>query len=354
MRIERGGGAPGRGFSLIELLVVIAVIALLLGLLLPALGQARGSARLMVCQNNLRQVAVGVHSYGTENREMVVGGATTSGLDALGGKFNGVAVQTWDYIGPLAAMMGMRGPGEGEAAQDLTEEVRAARFAWYRESLKAFACPSNNITATVFKGGPPWTDGPMLSYNMSTQFTSTTDPTPRGTGDDYDQKRGAYAPVLHRVGTPDMKVAVFEGHRFADMTNKPDFDIKINANFGGAFGGVGAWYRGSQEVNRAAAPGEDGRDAYLADPEKFNDARRWAFRHGYRGEAGNGAAKVLGNMAFFDGHARVFDDAEATNPDYWFPTGTRIVSPDDFWNSTQIDFASKIAGANDSHPYIVP
>lgn len=69
------------GFTLIELLVVIAVIALLIGIILPALAGARKAGRSAGCLSNLRQMAIGCLSYSNDNKEGVIPSFNMTGID---------------------------------------------------------------------------------------------------------------------------------------------------------------------------------------------------------------------------------------------------------------------------------
>jgi prepilin-type processing-associated H-X9-DG protein/prepilin-type N-terminal cleavage/methylation domain-containing protein len=148
----------GGGFTLIELLVVISIIALLVSILLPALGGARAAAQATGCISNLRQIGLGVYAYAQDNRD-----STPLVLNA-DGSGNGANTTYW-YYGVLY---------EGD----------------YVPSKDAFICPGHVLhsdfnAARAFDN--PGSDGGGISYGMGDHMQ-------------YDWQNGAAAWPQNRIG----------------------------------------------------------------------------------------------------------------------------------------------------------
>lgn len=317
--------AVKRAFTLIELLVVIAIISLLIGILLPAIGQARETARKLVCATTQRGLGQGMYQYAMENRDFYPGPNTSGaqyrfarGADLFGmsgNRTSSTPTTVWDWISPILGDSVNLSPNRAERTGQIFNQYGCASANFFNDKLfnswRDRADFDRVLLETGFK---------QISYLSPATFHYYSSEYGRNNGPVIDSSRNAgtrywvgfpdpaaspisFRPRLTQVGTsPSGKIFSADGTRFLAQQGPSfilDFDLNPIAETYSSFGSATPIFSESSAY---------GRDRYASTDLNA----QLSIRH-------NDSINAL----YFDGRVEGMDATEMySNPNPWHVSGS--------------------------------
>jgi len=312
-------------FTLVELLVVIGIIALLIGILMPALGKARESARQVQCLSNMRQLSLAVISFANEHKGWMPGRA---GMSVLG------------YVGSDQVE-----PGGAATSADTSSDW----IAWHRvkdpvlgttTGVTAGAVGDQNITysalakylgAKLIQHGSP-EEANQVNASLDSVFRCPSDNLPQR--NNYTSQSGV-AVYRYSYSMNDMY-----GNPIQGIPKDQDGNTyEKNARYGGStFTGKYASIRTPSEKILFVCEDEqtldDGVFKPAPDQWKTSKVNMVAARHRLKRASARSALQQaqqntdsFGNVGFCDGHGEFFSRKDALRARY---SGRPAPDPTDF------------------------
>lgn len=232
------------GFTLVELLVVIAIIAILVGLLFPAVQSAREAARRMSCQNNVHQIGIALHNYHGLFRQLPSGWVADDQDHHEPGWGWASAILPQVEASAAFSRINFSLAIEANAHQEIRET-----------SIETYICPTDILDPLFFIGegaphGHDHSHGPSDDHDIGANIDDVPNTL-------FPIAKSNYVGVY---GTKDIHVDLYDGdglfygnsrHRFRDILDGLSQTLMVGERSGRLGGSV--WHGVIHDANQPAA-----------------------------------------------------------------------------------------------------